>query len=157
MIKVLIVEDEIGVRLSLEEVLKREGYEVFSAENGEIGIKLFNEIKPDLIILDMLMPVLDGLEVCKAIRKTDQLTPVIFLTARGDEVDKVIGLELGADDYLTKPFSQRELLARIKANIRRLINDNNSNDKKDEMLVLTIGAVKIDFKSYRAFKGDTEL
>ena len=117
--KILIVEDEKNIVDILAFNLKREGYETLEANDGAAGLALALERDPDLILLDLMLPKLDGFEVCRRLREQGRTTPVIMLTAREEESDKVLGLELGADDYITKPFSMRELLARVKANIRR--------------------------------------
>lgn len=117
--KVLIVEDEQNIVDILAFNLQREGYETLEAMDGATGLELALANDPDLILLDLMLPKMDGFEVCRRIRQAGRTTPVIMLTAREEETDKVLGLELGADDYITKPFSMRELLARIKANIRR--------------------------------------
>lgn len=142
--KILIVEDEESMRLGLEDNLTFEGYEVDSAENGEIALMKIKENRYNLVLLDVMMPKMSGFEVCKKIRKENNQTPVILLTAKGEEIDKVLGLELGADDYITKPFSLRELLARIKAVLRR--GDNEIADQ------INIGKLNIDFKTYNATK-----
>mgnify|MGYP005953103881 CR=1 FL=1 len=118
--KILIVEDEANIRELLRLYLEREGYTVLEAENGVEGIKKWKSDKPDMLLLDVMMPVMDGWEVCKEIRAESDV-PIIMLTAREEEADKVMGLELGADDYITKPFSMRELMARVKANMRRTV------------------------------------
>lgn len=158
--KILVIEDEPVVREGLIDSLRLEGYAVVSAENGTNGIELYESESPDLVILDVMMPGLDGLEVCRRIRQSNGYTPIIILTAKCNEIDKVVGLELGADDYLTKPFGMRELFARLKAILRR----NNIGDRKQEAeakindeLELHFADVKIDFKSYRAKKGKLEL
>jgi len=117
--KILIVEDEKNIVDILSFNLNKAGYETMEAYNGETGLRLALESNPDLILLDLMLPKMNGFDVCKAVRKKNNSTPIIMLTAREDESDKVLGLELGADDYITKPFSMRELLARVKANIRR--------------------------------------
>ena len=116
---ILFVEDECPMRVALEDAFRHYGYEVVSASDGEAGLKLVEEKKPDLVILDVMLPLMDGFEVCKQLRQQGFMRPILMLTARSQEVDKVIGLELGADDYVTKPFSDRELLARVKALLRR--------------------------------------
>ena len=116
---ILFVEDEYPMRVALEDAFRHYGYEVVSASDGEAGLKLVEEKKPDLVILDVMLPLMDGFEVCKQLRQQGFMRPILMLTARSQEVDKVIGLELGADDYVTKPFSDRELLARVKALLRR--------------------------------------
>ena len=117
--RILIVEDEKNIVDILSFNLSKEGYEALEAYDGEAGLQLALEQNPDLILLDLMLPKMDGFDVCRNLRKENRSTPVIMLTAREEETDKVLGLELGADDYITKPFSMRELLARVKANIRR--------------------------------------
>lgn len=117
--RILIVEDEENIVDILAFNLKREGYETMEAMDGATGLELALQRDPDLILLDLMLPKMDGFEVCRRLREAGRTTPVIMLTAREEETDKVLGLELGADDYITKPFSMRELLARVKANIRR--------------------------------------
>jgi DNA-binding response OmpR family regulator len=116
--QILVVEDELSLRETLEYNLARQGYQVRTAAEGLTALDLARQQRPDLIVLDLMLPGLDGLEVCRILRQ-EMNVPIIMLTARTDEVDKVVGLELGADDYITKPFSMRELLARIKAALRR--------------------------------------
>ena len=118
MTRVLVIEDEESFRDAMKFMLSREGFDVILAPNGAEGIKLFDSSNPDLVLLDLMLPEVSGTEVCKYIRSKSK-TPVIMLTAKDTEIDKVVGLELGADDYVTKPFSTRELLARIKAVLRR--------------------------------------
>jgi len=120
-VKVLVVEDEKALLKVLKYNLEKEGYRVVSASDGEAGLDLFRRERPDLVILDVMLPKLDGFEVCKAVRAggAGARTPILMLTARKEEVDRVLGLELGADDYVTKPFSTRELCARVKALLRR--------------------------------------
>jgi two-component system response regulator VicR len=117
-IRILVVDDETAVTDLIGYNLEKAHYQVLTAHDGETALELARESKPDLIILDLMLPKVDGLDVCRELRKTSQV-PIIMVTARGEESDRVIGLELGADDYLTKPFSMRELLARIKAVLRR--------------------------------------
>lgn len=121
MTRVLVIEDEESFRDALKFMLSREGFDVILAQNGAEGMKLFDSMNPDLVLLDLMLPEVSGTEVCKHIRSKSN-TPVIMLTAKDTEIDKVVGLELGADDYVTKPFSTRELLARIKAVLRRGID-----------------------------------
>ena len=128
---ILIVEDETTLVETLQYSLIRQGYRVVIAMNGQIGIEQARKYKPDLIILDVMLPILDGFEVCRVLRQ-EMSVPILMLTARVDEVDKVVGLEVGADDYLTKPFSVRELIARVKAQLRRvrLIRQDVNNPKE---------------------------
>ena len=144
--KILVVEDEPGIRLSVSDELESAGYEVFAAENGEKGLAAVEREKPDLIILDLMMPVLDGTEVCKNLRMRGDRTPIIMLTVRDKEIDKVLGLELGADDYMTKPFSLRELTARVKAVLRR------AEERPAPTGVVSFGGVRLDFKKFEASK-----
>ena len=118
MTKILIIEDEFSYRDALSFLLEKEGFSVTTAADGVTGLAEFDSKGAELVLLDLMMPGMGGLEVCRELRQRSDV-PVIMLTARGDEVDKVVGLELGADDYLTKPFSHRELLARIRAVLRR--------------------------------------
>ncbi|MDR0958257.1 MAG: response regulator transcription factor [Clostridiales bacterium] len=118
--KVLIVDDETNIVEMIAYNLKKESFEVLKAYDGEEALKKVFSEDPDIILLDVMMPVMDGLDACRKIRETRQ-TPIIMITARADEVDKVLGLELGADDYITKPFGIRELIARVKANLRRSV------------------------------------
>lgn len=117
--KILVVEDELTLQETLTYNLKRQGYEVTTAGDGATALELARQLRPDLIILDIMLPGIDGYEVCRVLRQ-DMNTPVLMLTARDDEIDRVVGLEVGADDYMTKPFSMRELLARVKAMLRRV-------------------------------------
>ena len=117
--KILVVEDERNIVDILTFNLQREGYDTLEALDGAAGLRLALERDPDLILLDLMLPKLDGFQVCRTLREQSRATPIIMLTAREEETDKVLGLELGADDYITKPFSMRELLARVKSNIRR--------------------------------------
>lgn len=138
MTKVLVVEDEQSLREPLVFVLEKEGYEVLQAENGEEAIKTFESVGADVILLDLMLPKLDGNQVCKQIRKSSSV-PIIMLTAKDSEVDKVVGLEIGADDYVTKPYSTRELLARMKAVLRRKVGP-----ELDPGSVLVAGELRLD-------------
>jgi DNA-binding response OmpR family regulator len=117
--RILVVEDEVSLQETLAYNLKRQGYEVETASSGPDGIEAARRNRPDLIILDVMLPGMDGFEVCRIVRQ-EMNTPVLMLTARDDEIDRVVGLEVGADDYMTKPFSMRELIARVKAMLRRV-------------------------------------
>jgi DNA-binding response OmpR family regulator len=123
--KILVVDDEIPVTDLIKYNLEKARYRVLVAHDGEAALQIARESNPDLILLDLMLPRIDGLDVCRELRKTSQV-PIIMVTARGEEADRVIGLELGADDYLTKPFSMRELMARIKAVLRRNQHDAES-------------------------------
>lgn len=117
--KILIAEDDANTRAALSEVLDAEGFHVVAATNGTEALELFQREKPDFICLDVMMPGMNGYEVCKQIRRIDETAPILFLTAKSEEIDTVLGLELGADDYMTKPFGIKEVLARIRAILRR--------------------------------------
>lgn len=164
--KILVIEDEGAVRAGLVDGLSLEGYEVVHCEDGPSGLDCYRDSQPDLVILDLMMPGLDGLEVCRRIRADSQNTPIIILTAKTSEVDKVVGLELGADDYLTKPFGMRELYARVKTQLRKrkLLLDASINghapaptNGANGLEELAIGEVHIDFRTYRAKRGAQEL
>ncbi len=127
--KVLIVEDNHDLANLVKINLSDQGYKVIHADNGVAALEKFSEENPDIVILDVMLPKLDGFEVCKRIRKESRQIPILMLTAKAEEVDKVLGLELGADDYLTKPFSVRELVARVKAIFRRIEVDNENRDE----------------------------
>ena len=147
MSKILIVEDEPNIRMGLTDNLQFEGYEVDIAEDGEMGLKMILDGNYDLIILDVMMPKLSGFDVCRTVRGKNIDTPIILLTAKGEEIDKVLGLELGADDYITKPFSLRELLARIKAVLRR---SNTPTQETGPGYEVIIGKLCVNFQSYSA-------
>lgn len=149
--KILIIEDEPGIQLSLQDEFESEGYVVYTAEDGEEGLEMAKQHGPDLIILDIMLPILDGYEVCKRLRMAGDNTPIIMLTVRDKEIDKVLGLELGADDYVTKPFSLRELMSRAKAIFRR------TEERSTELTCYCIGEIELDFKKYEAKKQGKEV
>jgi len=161
--KILVVEDDLTLMETLEYNLVRQGYEVVTASDGLKALELARQERPDMIVLDILLPSLDGLEVCRILRR-EMSVPILMLTARADEVDKVVGLEMGADDYLTKPFSMRELLARVKAHLRRvrLIREElaaenglpRSSEASDQV-PLTFGDLSIDPSRHKvSWKGE---
>jgi DNA-binding response OmpR family regulator len=150
MAKILIVEDEPAMQLGLKDNLELELYQVDIAGDGEEGVNKIKTGAFDLILLDVMLPKLSGFDVCKTVRAAGIQTPIILLTARGEEMDKVLGLELGADDYITKPFSLRELLARIKAILRR-----NVPRPAGSVTFVKIGKLEIDFDSFQAKEGAT--
>jgi len=141
---VLIVDDEKNIVDILSFNLKKEGFEVVPAYDGMAALDQYSKKRPDLILLDVMLPVLDGFEVCRRIRENDRRTPIIMLTAREEETDKVFGLDLGADDYITKPFSIRELQARVRANIRRLEGGAGAHGEDTGLSGLTIDAERFD-------------
>jgi DNA-binding response OmpR family regulator len=151
MSRILVIEDDPAILRGLADNLKFESHEVLTAVDGEAGYQLIREQKPDLIILDLMLPRLSGYEVCRKVRDEGITTPIMMLTARGEEGDRVLGLDLGADDYVTKPFSVRELLARVRALLRRAHPANASPHE------LRFDDVVIDFRRYEARKGDLTL
>src|SRR6266568_4033946 len=140
--RVLVVDDEMVTEV-VGRYLEREGFEVALAADGEEALRLAREQSPDLVILDLMLPKIDGLEVCRALRRDSQV-PIIMLTAKGEELDRIVGLELGADDYVVKPFSPRELLARIKAVLRRGASGADSHRSGD---ALRFGELRINPKT----------
>ena len=146
----LIAEDDVHIRAGLVDALESEGYSVESVADGKAAIEAFQRHRPDLVLLDIMMPEVSGYDVCRAIRRADTRTPVILLTAKGEEIDKVVGLELGADDYVTKPFGVRELLARVAAVLRR--SRNAAATAPDAPAALpdrfAFGAATVDHKTY---------
>jgi DNA-binding response OmpR family regulator len=149
MSKILIIDDDARLLKNVETYLKDFGYQIEGALDGMEGLKKIQSFQPDLVILDLMMPELDGLEVCREIRK-DNAVPVIMLTARGEESDVVSGLEVGADDYLIKPFSLRELAARVKANLRRTTESKSGPALKEKTLVY--GELTIDPSKREIYK-----
>lgn len=152
MSKILVVDDEKPITDIEKFSLEKEGYEVEVAYDGEDALKKVEEATPDLIILDLMLPKIDGLEVAKEVRKTHNM-PIIMVTAKDSELDKVLGLEIGADDYVTKPFSNRELVARVKANLRRQsVASEKSSSEDDEKKEITFGDLTIHPESYSVTK-----
>ncbi len=150
MIKIVVVEDEKPIAKLLKYNLEQNGYIVLVAQDGEAGLALIKESKPDLILLDLMLPKIDGIEVCKMVRR-DSSIPIIMLTAKKDETDRVLGLELGADDYVTKPFSVKELMARVKTILRR------SQDKANPISTIHLGELTIDLERYEVKRGSKEI
>jgi len=150
--KILIIEDELDLVKGIKMNLVDEGYEVDYAINGKEGLEKALKEKTDLILLDIMLPGMDGLEICKELRRNKVDIPILMLTAKGEEIDKVIGLEIGADDYISKPFSIRELLARIKAHLRR---ENRSVETVPG--VFQLESMKIDFEHYKVIRKDDEI
>ncbi|WP_418790543.1 response regulator [Phosphitispora sp. TUW77] len=148
--KILVVDDEPHIVELIRFNLVKEGYNVISAQDGLKAYEMAAEYKPDLIILDLMLPVMDGFEVCRQMQKNPELSeiPIIMLTARSEEIDKVLGLEIGADDYITKPFSPRELIARVKARLRRATVKQQNPDKNGQ--VIHIEGLTIDSDRYEA-------
>jgi len=149
--KILLIEDDPAILNGLTEALQNEYYTIETAMDGEKGYKTAKRENFDLILLDLMLPFKDGFEICKDLRKEGIATPIIMLTSKKDEIDKVIGLEMGADDYLTKPFSLKELLARIKAVLRR------SQTSLFELEEINFGDIYISFKKQEAFRNSTQV
>ena len=145
MSRVLVIEDDAAILRGLADNLTFESYEVLTAEDGEAGLRILREQKPDVVILDLMLPKMNGYEVCRKARAEGLNMPIVMLTARGEEADRIVGLDLGADDYVTKPFSIRELLARIRALLRR--SQAPAGTAPD---VLRFDEVVVDFKRYEA-------
>ena len=144
--KILVVEDEENILEAIKYSLSKEGYEVYGASDGEIGLEKAKELSPNLVILDVMLPSLDGFEVCRILRK-DMDVPVFMLSAKSEEIDRVVGLEIGADDYITKPFSMRELMARVRNALRRANEERgNLNSSKSEKIVA--GELEINLASH---------
>jgi two-component system, OmpR family, response regulator VicR len=153
--KILVVDDEKPIADILQFNLKKEGYDVYSAYDGNEALVMVEEVQPDLILLDIMLPLKDGMEVCREVRKKYDM-PIIMLTAKDSEIDKVLGLELGADDYVTKPFSTRELIARVKANLRRHQVVISQTDDEVETNEIEIGSLTIHPNAYVVSKrGET--
>ncbi|CAM5202039.1 Two-component system alkaline phosphatase synthesis response regulator PhoP OS=Ureibacillus acetophenoni OX=614649 GN=SAMN05877842_102486 PE=4 SV=1 [Ureibacillus acetophenoni] len=155
---ILVVEDEISIATLLKYNLEKAGYEVLLAHDGKEGLDLALEKSPDLMLLDLMLPTMDGIEICKEIRSKKINIPIIMLTARDDEFDKVLGLELGADDYMTKPFSPREVIARVKAVLRRFTSSFEPEQEEDlENKTFQIGKLVVHPEVYEAFLDEQPL
>jgi len=154
MTRILLIEDEPNMRRGLLDNLEFEGYDAEFADNGEDGLNKILENNFDLILLDVMLPKMSGFDVCKKAREAGNTTPIILLTAKGEEIDKVVGLELGADDYVTKPFSVRELLARIKAILRRAGVSAEIKTPDEDIIV---GKLTVNFSSYTAKENKTDV
>ncbi|HHQ0156518.1 TPA: response regulator YycF [Listeria innocua] len=153
--KILVVDDEKPIADIVKFNLNKEGFDVYCAYDGDEALELVEEVQPDLILLDIMLPGRDGIEVCREVRKKYDM-PIIMVTAKDSEIDKVIGLELGADDYVTKPFSNRELIARVKANLRRHSQVSSNAAEEEENSELEIGSLIIHPDAYVASKrGET--
>ncbi|WP_042354819.1 response regulator transcription factor [Bacillus rubiinfantis] len=150
--KVLVVDDEQSIVTLLQYNLEQAGFDVITAMDGEKGKQLAELESPDIIVLDLMLPKLDGMEVCKQLRQERIMTPILMLTAKDDELDKILGLELGADDYMVKPFSPREVIARVKAILRRTQQQKPvSEDNVAEELTITIGKLTIYPEKFEAY------
>ena len=154
--KILVVDDEKPISDIIRFNLEKEGYDVSTAFDGEEAVEQFEAVGPDLVLLDLMLPKMDGLEVCRQIRKTSDV-PIIMLTAKDSEIDKVLGLELGADDYITKPFSNRELAARVKANLRRVGSSAQAQPEEEVLNEIYVGALTIHEDAYAVSKRGEEI
>ncbi|MCK5201502.1 MAG: response regulator transcription factor [Spirochaetales bacterium] len=154
---ILIAEDDLYTREGLIDILENEGFRVVAAEDGARALELFKSEQPDCICLDIMMPKINGYDVCKSIRKEDQQVPVIFLSAKSEEIDKVLGLELGADDYISKPFGVREVIARIRAVTRRTIAMNGETSAEKAVNDFKIADLLVYPSELTALRGDLEI
>lgn len=157
-IRIFFADDEVEIRELLEKYLSREGYQVDTVSDGEKAVELFKEREYNLLILDIMLPGIDGIEVCKYIRDRANI-PIIMLTAKDSEIDRVLGLRIGADDYITKPFSIEELIARVKAQLRRfyVLGGEDSRDKSQINGLLKFAALSIDLDRYQVYKDGEEI
>lgn len=146
---ILVAEDDRHIRRGLIEIFQAEGYQTLEAADGPTTLALFNEKKPDFICLDIMMPGMNGYDVCREIRKSRPDIPIVFITAKSEEVDKVLGLELGADDYIQKPFGVREVTARIRAVTRRCFAERPSNEQGESF---SMGDLEVRPKELRAYR-----
>ncbi len=154
--KILIVEDEEAMAVALKDGIAFEGYRILVATDGEQGLRMAEQEEPDLIVLDVMLPKMNGLDICRRLRGSGNDVPIIFLTARGQEIDKVLGLKLGADDYLTKPFSLMELLARMETVLRRAAWRAPVNGETNPQ-IYRFGDVMVDFRKHEAHKNGQSL
>lgn len=152
--KILIIEDEPNIRELVLYNLKTNGYEGIAAEDGVMGITMVHREKPDLILLDIMLPEKNGYEICRELREEGNNTPIIMITAKTEETDKVMGLEYGADDYITKPFGIREMMARIKAVLRRYEATGEPEEKKDGDTIISVGKLSINVERHEVTLGD---
>jgi len=150
--KILIIEDEENILEAVKYTLTQEGYDVFTSVDGEDGLEKAQEIKPDLVLLDVMLPKMDGFEVCRILRK-DLEMPVFMISAKAEEIDRVVGLEIGADDYITKPFSMRELVVRVRNSLRRAA----LSTKVDDLEILKFGELEIHLTSHMAIVSGEEV
>lgn len=155
MLKILIVDDEQPIRTLLDYNLKQSNFETIMAADGEQAVLKVESENPDLILLDLMLPKMDGIEVCKILRQRNINTPIIMLTAKGEETDKVLGLEIGADDYMTKPFSPREVIARVKAVLRR--SGERTGIEEDEGQIIRSASLTVHPDQYEAYLNEEAL
>ena len=147
--RILVVDDDAHITELIKLYMEKEGYEVFTAANGQEGVEKFKAVQPKIVILDIMLPVMDGMQVCKEIRRIDN-TPIIMLSAKGEVFDKVLGLELGADDYMVKPFEPKELIARVKALLRRSVQkDETATSVSYDGLLINIGDYTVSYNGQK--------
>ena len=151
--KVLVVDDEESILTLIKYNLEKAGLRAITVENGERALEIIKEVNPDLIILDIMLPGIDGVEICKRLRKEDYHIPILMLTAKDEEIDKILGLEIGADDYMTKPFSTRELVARVKAMLRRSLQYKDKEVKDEDKKIIVNDIVVFPDKYEILLKG----
>jgi DNA-binding response OmpR family regulator len=151
---ILVIEDDPSIRVGLVDAIVADGHNALSASSGHEGVTLFFDQKVDVVLLDIMLPEMNGYDVCRKIRETDKQVPIIMLTAKDEEIDKVLGLELGADDYMTKPFGIRELLARIHAALRRMDNSSPTASPIIENNTITFGDLEIDRRRFHVIRGN---
>ncbi|HUX87961.1 MAG TPA: response regulator transcription factor [Chloroflexota bacterium] len=158
MARILVVEDELSLRSTITYSLRRDGHEVLTAADGEQALAAWASGPTDLVLLDLMLPKIDGFEVCRRLRQSSSV-PIVMLTARTDEIDRVVGLEIGADDYVTKPFSMRELMARVKAVLRRrdLLREEISRSNRQTEAIIEIGGLRIEPSRRRVNQWDAEV
>ncbi len=151
---ILVVDDDLDIRTIVQAALEADGYKTSLAETGAIALQKFDEVEPDIVILDIVLPDLSGTEICSKIRAKSDV-PIIFLSGKSDDIDRIIGLELGADDYLTKPFNPRELVARVKAVLRRSLQTDNL--PSDSSISFSCGNLVLNIEEFRVFWEETEI
>lgn len=156
MTKILVVDDEVSIVKLLQFNLEKSGFEVVTAFDGKQALDAVKSEQPDFIILDLMLPKLDGMDVCKTLRQERNQTPILMLTAKDDELDKILGLELGADDYLTKPFSPREVIARVKAILRRIQSTPEATTAPEHM-VISMGDIRIYPEKYEVYRQEEKV
>ncbi|MGD8188435.1 winged helix-turn-helix domain-containing protein [Brevibacillus ginsengisoli] len=156
MTKILVVDDELSISKLLQFNLEKAGYECIVAHDGLQALEMAHREKPDFIVLDLMLPKMDGMDVCKTLRQEKVQTPILILTAKDDELDKILGLELGADDYLTKPFSPREVVARVKAILRR-IQPMPQKSAVDEEVMISFGKIRLFPEKYEVYRGEDKV
>lgn len=155
--RLLIAEDDTLIREALMDILSSEGFECFAANDGSVAWEMYNTLKPDMVLLDIMMPGQDGYAVCRKIRQQDQQTAVMFISAKSEEIDRVLGLELGADDYLMKPFGKHEVIARVRAIFRRYrVEHKSSKEPQESVQTFSMNSLNVNMDQLRASRGESE-